>query len=114
MKQKSTAKNRIDKIWGKITFESIEIRKKEPILNYFIDKKISIGLEIDKTICYEFQKNSKDKNLIFSTGIDLIYELFKFESKINNQLFSKSIKAIGNSKLINSFFKKFADKGLRV
>ena len=83
-------------------------------LSELIDKKISIGLEIDKTICYEFQKNSKDKNLIFSTGIDLIYELFKFESKINNPLFSKSIKAIGNNKLINSFFKKFADNGLRI
>ena len=41
MKQKSTAANKTDEIWEKIIFESIEIKKKEPLLNYFIDKKIS-------------------------------------------------------------------------
>ena len=40
MKQKSTAANKTDEIWEKIIFESIEIKKKEPLLNYFINKKI--------------------------------------------------------------------------
>ena len=83
-------------------------------LSKIIDQKINIGLDIDKSVCHEFQKNSKDKNLIFSTGIDWIYEIFNFEGKINSQIFSKSIKTIGNNKFINSFFKKFADGGLRI
>ena len=83
-------------------------------LSKLIDQRINIGLDIDKSLCHEFQKNSKDKNLIFSTGIDWIYELFNFESKISNQLISKSVKAIGNNKLVNSFFKKFADSGIRI
>ena len=84
------------------------------LLSDLIDEKIDLGLDLDSSVCRDFQKKSKDKNLIFSTGIDWIYEIFNFEGKINNQLFSKSIKTIGNNKLINSFFKKFADSGLRI
>lgn len=83
-------------------------------LSKLIDEKINLGLDLDCSICYEFQKNTQDKNFIFSTGIDWIYELFNFESKIKTQLISKSIKIIGKNKTINSFFKKFADSGLRV
>ena len=53
------------------------------ILSELIDKRIKFGLDIDNSICHEFEKNIKDKNYIFSTGIDWIYELFNFESKIN-------------------------------
>ena len=41
MKQKSNALNKTDEIWEKIIFESIEIKKKEPLLSDFIKKKIS-------------------------------------------------------------------------
>ena len=84
------------------------------ILSDLIDVRINMGLDIDKSICVEFQKKSQDKNYIFSTGIDWIYELFNFESKINSNLITKSIKVIGKNKLINSFLKKFADHGLRI
>ena len=83
------------------------------LLSDLIDEKINLGLDIDNSICREFQKNSQDKNYLFSTGIDWIYELFKFESKINSNLLSKSISVIGKNKIINSFLKKFADNGLR-
>jgi 2-octaprenyl-6-methoxyphenol hydroxylase len=83
------------------------------LLSDLIDEKINLGLDIDNSICREFQKNSQDKNYLFSTGIDWIYELFKFESKINSNLLSKSINFIGKNKIINSFLKKFADNGLR-
>ena len=59
MKQKSTAKNIIDKIWEKIIFESIEIRKKEPILNCFIDKKISNHNSLQECISYLVADNLK-------------------------------------------------------
>ena len=84
------------------------------LLSKIIDKKINIGLDIDASVCREFQKKAQDKNYVFSTGIDWIYELFNFESKINSNLLSKSIKIIGKNELINSFFKKFADDGLRI
>ena len=73
-----------------------------------------LGLDIDNSICHEFEKNIKDKNYIFSTGIDWIYELFNFENKIKSKLVSKSINIFGKNKYINSFLKRFADIGLRV
>ncbi len=84
------------------------------VLSKLIDDKIKMGLDLDESICSEFQKKTKDKNLIFSTGIDWIYEFFKFESKINNQLLSKTLNVIGKNKSFNSLFKKFADNGLGI
>ena len=83
-------------------------------LSSLIEEKINIGLDLDSSICHEFQKIAQGKNFLFSTGIDWIYELFNFESKINSQVISKSIKIISKNRSINSLFKKFADKGLRV
>ncbi len=83
-------------------------------LSSLIDEKINLGLEIDKSVCVKFQKKIKDKNYLFSVGIDWIYELFNFESKINTNIFSKSINAIGKNKILNSMFKKIADIGLRI
>ena len=48
------------------------------LLSEIIDKKINLGLNIDNSVCKEFQKKIKDKNFIFSMGIDLIYEIFNF------------------------------------
>ena len=82
-------------------------------LSTLIDERINLGLVIDNTICRDFEKNLRDKNLIFSTGIDLIYEFFNFESKTNSEIISKSLSILGKNKFFNSFFKKFADSGLR-
>ena len=83
-------------------------------LSKLIDEKLDLGLTINSTICQEFEKKSKDKNLIFSTGIDLIYEFFNFETKTNSEFLSKSLSILGKNKFFNSFFKKFADRGLRI
>ena len=77
-----------------------------------IDKRIELGINLDSSICIDFQKKTKDKNYLFSQGIDLIYELFNLESKTKNKLLSKSINFVGKNKTLNSFFKKFADVGL--
>ena len=84
------------------------------LLSDLIDEKINLGLDVDNTICHEFQKISQDKNYLFSTGIDLIYELFNLESKFKSSLLSKSIKIIGKNEIVNFLFKKFADGGLRI
>jgi 2-octaprenyl-6-methoxyphenol hydroxylase len=84
------------------------------LLSKLIDEKINIGLDLDSSICHEFQKNIKDKNYIFSSSIDWIYELFNFERKINTKLISKTINIFGKNKSIKSLFKKFADRGVRI
>ena len=83
------------------------------LLSYLIDKKIDLGLDLDSSICQEFQKQTQDKNFIFSSGIDWVYELFNLENKINSNLLNKSIKLIGTNKTVNMLLKKFADVGIR-
>ena len=83
------------------------------LLSELIDEKVSLGLDLDSSICQEFQNKSQDKNFIFSSGIDWVYELFNLESKISSNLIFKSINLIGNNKVVNTFIKKFADTGIR-
>ena len=80
-------------------YELIEFKKKH-------------GLDLDTSICSEFEKRSRDKNYLFLNGIDLIYELFNFENKLNTNSLSKSLKFFGKNKIITNFFTKFADNGL--
>jgi len=84
------------------------------VLLELIDNKINLGLDLDSSICRKFQKEIKDKNFIFSTSIDWIYEIFNFESKNNFKFISRYIKKFGKNKSINLFFKRLADKGLRI
>ncbi len=76
-----------------------------------IKKRLDVGLPLDSSVNYEFQKKMRYKNFIFSGGIDLIHELFNFERKMKNSFFSKSIKTIGNHPTINKIFTKIADRG---
>tara|TARA_B100001057_G_scaffold2519_1_gene2327 strand:+ start:5484 stop:6560 length:1077 start_codon:yes stop_codon:yes gene_type:complete len=84
------------------------------LLSNLIDKKINLGLDLDYSLCQEFQKKSKDKNYIFSSSIDWIYELFNLESKINSNLINKTINLVGNNKRVNTILKKFADSGISI
>ena len=81
------------------------------ILIEIIKSRLDVGLTIDSSVNYEFQKKMRQKNLIFSNSIDLIHELFNIERKLNTDLLSKSIKTIGNYPFINKIFTKIADKG---
>jgi len=83
------------------------------LLSDLIDEKINLGLDLDESICYEFQKKSQSKNFIFLSGIDWIYELFNLESKINSDFLKKLINIIGSNKILNVFLQKFADNGIR-
>ncbi len=76
-----------------------------------IDDKVNLGLDIDNTVCIDFQNRTKDKNYLFSKGIDWIYEFFNLDSKIKNDVFSRYINFISKNKLINGFLKKIADTG---
>ena len=70
------------------------------------------GLDLDTSICSDFEKSTKDKNYLFSNGIDFIYEFFNFENKINSSILSKSVNLLGKNKILNNFFTKLADKGI--
>jgi 2-octaprenyl-6-methoxyphenol hydroxylase len=81
------------------------------ILLALILKKHSLGLPLDSSINYEFEKKLRHKNLIFSNGVDLIHEFFNFERKTNNSIVSKSIQLLGKNPNINKLFTKIADRG---
>ena len=77
-----------------------------------IKEKINLSLPFDSSINNEFEKKTKHKNYIFSTSIDLIYELFNFDRKLNNSILSKSLKFIGRNASLNKIFTKIADEGI--
>ena len=54
-------------------------------LSKIIQDKIDLGLQLDSSILEEFQNKTKNKNFIFSTGIDLIYEIFNFDKKFQKK-----------------------------
>ena len=77
-----------------------------------IEFKINLGLNLDSSICLEFENQNKHKNYIFSNGVDLIYEFFNLENKINSNILSKFIKLFANNNISNKFLTKFADEGI--
>jgi len=81
------------------------------ILLEIILNRYNLGLPLDSSINYEFEKKSKHKNLIFSSGIDFIHEFFNFEKKINTSLISRSVQLLGKNPNINKIFTEIADRG---
>ena len=81
-------------------------------LSKIIDKRLELGLDLDNSIPYEFEKITKHKNYIFSHGIDLIHNFFDQERKINGELIGKLIKYLGKNKNFTNILSKFADEGL--
>ena len=81
------------------------------VLIELLKKRIDLGLPIDQSINFEFEKKTKSKNYLFSKGIDFIYELFNIERKLNNNFLNKTISSVGNNKKLNNFFKIIADHG---
>ena len=77
-----------------------------------IKNKTSLGLPIDQSICTEFEKKIKHKNFLFTTGIDLVYELFNFERKLDGDLLSKSIQIAGKNSSLHKILTKIADVGI--
>ncbi len=83
-------------------------------LNKIVVSRIDLGLEVDSSICSEFEKKLKHKNFLFSSGIDLIYEFFNFESKIKNDQLGKIIEYFGKKKSLNNFLTAIADEGILI
>ena len=77
-----------------------------------IKKKLDVGLSLDSSVNLDFQKKTKHKNFIFSSGIDFIQELFNIERKMKTSFLSKTVKTFSNYQPINKMLSKIADKGI--
>ena len=77
-----------------------------------LENKKNLGLSLDSSVNLELEKEIKHKNFIFTNGIDLIYEFFNVERKMNTSILSKSIQLIGKNPSINKLFTKIADRGV--
>ena len=82
------------------------------ILSKTIQNKIDLGMQLDSSILADFEKETRNKNFLFSNGIDFIYEVFNFDKKLKNKSFNNILKTIGKKKFLTNYFIKLADKGL--
>ena len=73
--------------------------------------RINHGLDLDNSVCVDFEKKNKHKNYLFSNGIDFIYEFFNSENKIDSNILSKSVQLVGKNRMINKILTNYADKG---
>ena len=89
----------------------MSIRDIEEILK-LVKSKIENGLDLDHSICQDFEKKTKHNNHIFTTGIDFIYEFFNLENKLKNNNLSKFVRFLGMNKKTNKLFTKLADNGI--
>ena len=92
---------------------NMTIRDIRDLIN-LIELKLKDGLDLDNSICEDFQNMTRHKNYLFSSGIDFIYEFFNFERKMNNNMLSKSVKFIANNKFLNKSLKYIADRGFEI
>ena len=84
------------------------------VLSEIIQNKIDLGMQLDSSILNEFEKQTQNKNFIFSTSIDFIYETFNCNKKIKNNNFNKVLKIVGKNKNLLNYLIKFADRGLNI
>ena len=82
------------------------------ILSVIIQNKIELGMQLDSSILSDFEKETKNKNFLFSNSVDFIYEVFNFDKKTKSKSINNIIKIIGKNTKINNYFIKLADRGL--
>jgi 2-octaprenyl-6-methoxyphenol hydroxylase len=83
-------------------------------LSEIIQKKIDLGLQLDDLVLEQFQQQTKNKNFIFSSGIDFIYEFFNFDKQTKSKNLNNILKFFGTNKKFMNKIINFADKGLNI
>ena len=83
-------------------------------LSEIIQNKINLGLQLDAFILEEFQNKTKNRNFIFASGIDFIYEFFNFDKKKGRKSINKILQYFGTNKYFMNSIIRFADKGLSI
>ena len=81
-------------------------------LQRLIEFKKKHGLGLDNSVCIDFEKNTRNKNFLFSSGIDFIYEFFNLENKLKDNNLSKFVRFLGMNQKTNKLFTKLADNGI--
>ena len=84
------------------------------MLSSLIDEKIELGLDLDNSLFYDFQKKTKHLNYTFGLGVDFIYEFFKIDNKTNNFLSNSVFSILGKNKFLNKYANLLADKGINI
>ena len=82
------------------------------VLSGIIQNKIDLGIQLDSSILYEFEKATKTKNFLFSNSVDFIYEVFNFDKKIRSNSFNEILRIVGKNKNLSRYLIKIADRGL--
>ena len=91
---------------------NMTLRDLKILVNELVKYK-NLGLPFNKNLLSSFQNKTRPYNLLYSNGINLIENFFKFDTTFNNK-FSSSIPALINkNKKLKDFFINFADNGLR-
>ena len=83
-------------------------------LSEIIETKLDLGLQLDTAVLKEFQNKTQNRNFIFSSGVDFIYELFNFNKKGGGKNLNKILQYLGGNKNFISSIIKFADKGIGI
>ena len=83
-------------------------------LSEIIQNKINLGLQLDVLVLEEFQRKTKNKNFMFLSGVDFIYELFNRDKQSNGNNLNKILKFFGTNKRLMNSIVRFADKGLNI
>jgi len=83
-------------------------------LSHIIQDKIDLGLQLNTSVLEKFQKETKNKNFIFSSGIDFVHEFFNFDKKIMRKDANIIMKFFGTNKSFMKSIIKLADKGLNI
>ena len=82
------------------------------VLSRIIQKKIDLGMQLDSSILSDFEKVTKNKNFLFSSSVDFIYEIFNLDKKNKTKSFNKILNIVGKNKNLTNYLIKLADKGL--
>ena len=82
------------------------------IFSKIIQNRIDLGMQLDSSILVNFEKETKNKNFLFSSSIDFIYQAFYFDKKRKSKSFINILKIVGKNKSLTNYFIKIADKGL--
>ncbi len=81
------------------------------IFSELVDKRIEVGLPLDKSILKEFENKTKHLNYLFVNGIDFINEFFKIDNKLESSYSKKLFYFLENNSLFKKYSLKFADQG---
>ena len=82
------------------------------VLLDLIDKKKELGLNLDRSILKDFENKTKHYNYLFASGIDLIFEFFKIDNKLESKYSDKLFNFLENNSIFKKYSVNFADKGL--